>query len=311
MNTETETYDLIQDSIKRFFTFVPMNEQHENYRQPKPEWLKVRLRRDQAYHDTSKVLHKHGLHTICTSGNCPNIKECWAAGTATFMILGDICTRACRFCNTKTGRPLPVDPDEPQRLAEAVASLKLKHAVITSVDRDDLPDLGAQHWADCIHAVQERNPSTSIEVLIPDFNGEHHLLDKVIAAKPQIIGHNLETVERLTPSIRSRAKYALSLNVLSYINQSGIIAKSGIMLGLGETPQEVRACMADIRATGCKVLTIGQYLRPTPKHHPVVAYVEPHVFDTYKQEALQLGFMAAECGPLVRSSYHAEQQIVF
>jgi lipoic acid synthetase len=295
--------------LAALLTFALMNQQAEDLRQPKPEWLKVRLKRDSKYQETAALVRQHGMHTICTSGNCPNIKECWAMHTATFMILGDVCTRACKFCNTKTGKPLPIDVTEPQRLAEAVASLKLKHAVITSVDRDDLPDFGASHWAECIKAVQERNPDTTIEVLIPDFNGNKKLLDIIISAQPHIIGHNLEAVERLTPIIRSKAKYHVSLEVIKHTSESGILSKSGIMVGLGETHHEVIKSMQDLRDVGCSLLTIGQYLRPTSKHYPVASYIKPAVFEGYKIVAMALGFTSAECGPLVRSSYHAEQQL--
>ncbi len=280
----------------------------EDYRQPKPEWLKVRLRRDGQYRSTEALLRAQQLHTICTSGKCPNIKECWAAGTATFMILGEICTRACRFCNTHTGRPLPPDPGEPGRVAKAVSELGLKHVVVTSVDRDDLPDFGAAHWAATVEAIRAIRPEAAIEVLIPDFQGRHDCLDTLIQTRPAIIGHNLETVRRLTPAIRSRANYATSLEVIRYVAASGIPAKSGIMLGLGETHEEILETMDDLIAAGCSLLTIGQYLRPTPSHHPVAKYLDPEYFGRLHDIALQKGFRAAECGPLVRSSYHASVQ---
>ena len=280
----------------------------EDYRQPKPEWLKVRLRRDGQYRSTEALLHAQQLNTICTSGKCPNIKECWAAGTATFMILGEICTRACRFCNTRTGKPLPPDPDEPKRIAMAVSELGLKHVVVTSVDRDDQPEFGAAQWAATVAAIRTERSEAAIEVLIPDFQGRHDCLDTLIQTRPTIIGHNLETVRRLTPAIRSKARYDTSLNVIRYVAASGITAKSGIMLGLGETHEEILETMDDLIAAGCSLLTIGQYLRPTPSHHPVAKYLDPEYFGRLHDIALQKGFRAAECGPLVRSSYHASVQ---
>lgn len=281
----------------------------EDYRQPKPEWLKVRLRRDEQYHATAAIMQKHGLNTICVSGKCPNIKECWMAGTATFMILGDICTRACKFCNTKTGRPLPPDPEEPQRVAQAAHKMHLKHVVVTSVDRDDLPDLGATHWVATIQALRKVLPHSTLEVLIPDFQGKNEWLDLIIEARPDIVGHNVETVRRLTSLVRSRARYDISLAVLQRISTSGLTAKSGLMLGLGETREEVLETLRDLKQAGCSIVTIGQYLRPTPAHYPVAEYVRPEVFEEWKQVALELGFAAVESGPLVRSSYHAAEAV--
>ena len=253
-------------------------------------------------------MQKHGLHTICVSGKCPNIKECWMAGTATFMILGDICTRACKFCNTQTGRPNPPDSEEPQRVAQAARSMQLNHVVVTSVDRDDLPDLGAEHWSKTIQALRKALPRATIEVLVPDFQGKTNLIGKVLEAKPDIVGHNVETVRRLTPKVRSRARYEVSLGVLEWINSRGFIAKSGLMLGLGETLDEVLETLHDLRIAGCSIVTLGQYLRPTPNHHPVAEYIRPEVFEELKAIALQMGFKTVESGPLVRSSYHADQQ---
>jgi len=281
----------------------------EDYKQPKPEWLKVRLRRDEQYYETASIMQRHGLHTICVSGKCPNIKECWMAGTATFMILGDICTRACKFCNTKTGRPLPPDPEEPQRVALAAKSMNLRHVVVTSVDRDDLPDLGAHHWAATISALRNALPETSIEVLIPDFQGIDKLINIVLASHPDIVGHNVETVRRLTPLIRSRARYDVSLAVLQHISMQGFKSKSGFMLGLGESHTEIIDTLRDLRQSGCKIVTIGQYLRPTPVHYPVAEYIRPEVFTQLKEIALDMGFTSVESGPLVRSSYHAAQQV--
>ncbi len=275
----------------------------------KPDWLKIKLPKGESYHFVNEVVHQHKLHTICESGKCPNIGECWGNRTATFMILGEICTRSCKFCNTKTGKPLPPDPNEPQQLAEAIKLMKLKHAVITSVDRDDLPDKGAEHWAKCIAAVRDLNPDTTMECLIPDFDGEHELLDKIIKADPEIVSHNLETVKRLTPEVRSRAKYETSLEVIRYLSENGVRSKSGMMPGLGETDEELHEAMDDLVATGCEILTLGQYLQPTVHHLPVDRYLTPDEFENLKHTALQKGFKQVESAPLVRSSYHADQQV--
>jgi lipoic acid synthetase len=235
--------------------------------------------------------------------------ECWSRGTATFMIAGDICTRSCRFCNTLTGKPLPLDPKEPENVAESIRLMQLKHAVITSVDRDDLSDLGAQHWADTIRKIKEVNPDTTIEVLIPDFQGHLELVDKVIEAAPEIISHNMETVRRISPEVRSAAKYEISLSVLKHIADRGIVAKTGIMVGLGETIEEVHELMDDVKAVGVSVLTIGQYLQPSRKNIPVKEYITPEQFEIYKTVAIEKGFKHVESAPLVRSSYHAEKHI--
>lgn len=261
------------------------------------------------YGETRKVIEGHCLHTICSSGRCPNQGECWSRGTATFMIGGNICTRSCRFCNTLSGRPLPLDPSEPRAVAESVRTMGLKHAVITSVDRDDLPDGGAHHWQETILAIRELNPHVTCEVLIPDFRGDLAMVDLVIAAQPNIISHNLETVRRLTPSVRSVATYERSLAVLGHIAERGIPAKTGIMLGLGETEAEILETMDDARQVGVSILTIGQYLRPSRKNIPVEAYIEPAQFDHLRDLALQKGFTHVVSGPLVRSSYHAEEQV--
>jgi lipoic acid synthetase len=275
----------------------------------KPEWLKIKIPKAQAHKHVNGLVISRQLHTICESGNCPNAGDCWGRGTATFMILGDICTRACKFCNVKTGKPLPVDIDEPQKVAESVRELKLKHCVITSVDRDDLPDGGAEIWVQTIQKIKELNPQITIEVLIPDFDGNTDLIQKIIDAKPEVISHNLETIERLTPQIRSKAKYKTSLRVLKQIANSGLVAKSGIMLGLGETPVEVLQTMDDLREINCKVLTIGQYLQPTRNHFPVQNYVHPDVFAEYKKTGLEKGFSFVESSPLVRSSYKADLHV--
>lgn len=275
----------------------------------KPDWLKIDFRSNDQFANVNQIVKEHCLHTICTSGRCPNMTECWSRGTATFMILGDICTRSCKFCNTQTGRPLPPDPNEPQRLAESIKLMKLKHAVVTAVTRDDLPDQGAANWAACIAAIKRENSDTTIEVLIPDFQGKTELIDQIIAQQPNIIAHNIETVERLTTEVRSAAKYRLSLNVLSYIAQSGIPAKSGFMLGLGETEAEILQTMDDLRSASVSILTLGQYLQPSRNHLPVSAYIHPDKFNEYKQIGLKKGFRVVESGPLVRSSYHAERHL--
>lgn len=275
----------------------------------KPDWLKIRLRGNEHFTQTKRIVESHCLHTICTSGKCPNMGECWSRGTATFMIGGEICTRSCRFCNTLTGKPLPLDEKEPDHVAESVRLMQLKHAVITSVDRDDLPDLGASHWAKTIMRIKEVNPETTLEVLIPDFQGRLDLVDLVVAAKPEIISHNMETVRCITPDVRSAARYDTSLSVLRRIAEQGVVAKTGIMVGLGETEEEVCQLMDDVLETGASVLTIGQYLQPSRKNIPVSEYVHPDQFEKYRQIALGKGFKHVESAPLVRSSYHAEKHV--
>lgn len=276
----------------------------------KPSWLKTKLPTGKKYMDVREVVERNNLHTICTSGKCPNIAECWGNGTATFMILGEICTRSCKFCATPTGKPLPVDREEPGRLAEAIRKMKLKHCVITSVDRDDLEDGGAAIWAETILAIKAKNPGTTIEALIPDLDARPELIATVVEAQPEIISHNLETVRRLTPVIRSRARYEVSLETLRLIAESGTVrAKSGIMVGLGETPEEVYKTMDDLLAVGCKVMTIGQYLQPTKNNWPVHEYITPEQFEEYRTKGLEKGFEVVESAPLVRSSYHAEKHI--
>ena len=275
----------------------------------KPDWLKIKLPQKDSYAEVKKLVKDNNLHTICTSGSCPNLGECWDAGTATFMILGDICTRACKFCAVKTGKPLVVDKNEPIKLARSIKALKLKHCVITSVDRDDLPDGGASFWAEVISQIKKLNPEITIEVLIPDFNGNTKHIQLVIDAKPDIISHNLETIRRLTPEIRTKARYDRSLEVLKYIADSGIRAKSGIMLGIGESYDEVLETMDDLRTVNCEVMTIGQYLQPTKQNMEVQEYVMPEVFEQYKLAGLKKGFRFVESSPLVRSSYHAEKHV--
>jgi len=271
-----------------------------------PRWMKMNMPKGESYSKVKNLVGKHGLHTICASGNCPNIGECWNRGTATFMILGEICTRNCKFCGVKTGKPLPPDPEEPKRVAESISIMQLRHAVVTSVDRDDLRDLGAGAWAETIRQIKTTNPDTKLEVLIPDFQGRKELVQQIIEANPEVISHNLETVERLTPQIRSVARYRQSLEVLQTIAGSGKVAKSGIMLGLGETIEEVLQTMDDLLASECKVMTIGQYLAPTTSHIPVVEYIPPVQFEKYRTIGLEKGFSFVESSPLVRSSYRAE-----
>lgn len=275
----------------------------------KPEWLKISIGANERYTETKRIVESHCLHTICSSGRCPNMGECWGRGTATFMIGGNICTRSCKFCNTPTGRPLPLDLQEPTHVAESVRLMKLSHAVVTSVDRDDLPDLGASHWAQTIREIRRLNPDTTLEVLIPDFQGRRELVEQVIEARPDIISHNMETVRRLSPLVRSAARYDTSLDVIRQIAASGITAKSGIMVGLGETPAEVEEVMDDLRAAGCQIMTIGQYLQPSHRHYPVAEYVTPAQFKRYEETGLAKGFTQVESGPLVRSSYHAEKSL--
>jgi lipoic acid synthetase len=275
----------------------------------KPKWLKTYFPTGKRYIQLKDIVKKEKLHTICESGLCPNRGECWGAGTATFMILGNICTRSCKFCNVTTANPLPVDPNEALRVAESVKKMELKHCVITSVDRDDLPDYGAQHWANTINKVKELNPNTTIETLIPDFNGEEKWLDLIIEQKPNIVSHNLETVEFLTPQIRTKATYKTSLSVLSYLKEKGMITKSGIMLGLGETEKQILQTMDSLREINCDIFTIGQYLRPSNNNIEVKKYITPEKFRDYKTIATEKGFKKVESSPLVRTSYHSEQHL--
>ncbi len=275
----------------------------------KPEWLRVKLPTGKEYAQVREIVSKHKLHTICESGNCPNMGECWGEGTATFMILGNICTRSCGFCNVATGRPLAVDLQEPKRIAESVRLMNVKHCVITSVDRDDLKDGGSIIWAETINAIRAASPQTKFETLIPDFQGIWENLQRIIDVKPDIVSHNLETVRRLTKQVRIQAKYERSLELIKRLHDAGMKTKSGIMLGLGETEKEVYETMDDLRKAGCDVLTIGQYLQPTPKHLPVVAFIRPETFANYKLKGMEMGFRFVESGPLVRSSYHAEKHV--
>ena len=279
-------------------------------RVPKPKWLRVKLPTGEAYKEVRDIVSEHKLHTICESGHCPNMGECWGAGTATFMILGNICTRSCGFCNVATGKPLEADPFEPGRVANSVKLMNVKHAVITSVDRDDLPDGGSEIWAQTVRAIRHQSPGTTLETLIPDFAGKWENLARIIQVAPEIVSHNLETVRRLTKEVRIQAKYDRSLEVLRRLRQAGIKTKSGVMLGLGESFEEVVETMDDLRSVDCQILTLGQYLQPTPKHLPVVEFIHPDTFAELKKIGLEKGFRYVESGPLVRSSYHAEKHLV-
>ena len=275
----------------------------------KPDWLKIRLHRTAEYAEVRHIVEQHHLHTICSSGKCPNQAECWSRRTATFMILGDICTRGCRFCATQTGRPLAPNPEEPQEVAESVRLMQLKYVVLTSVTRDDLADGGANHWAATVEAIRQENPGAAIELLIPDLDAKDDLLDIILASKADIVGHNIETVERLTPEVRSRAKYRTSLQTLRYLSSRGAVTKSGIMVGLGESDDEVLQTLQDLRDAGVRIVTLGQYLRPSLEHYPVAAYITPEKFDWYRQKALEMGFDYCASAPLVRSSYLAEEAL--
>jgi len=274
----------------------------------KPEWLKIKIESGEHYPFVKKMVEEHQLHTICSSGKCPNKAQCWSLGTATFMIMGEICTRACKFCATKTGKPLPLDPQEPLKIAESIQLMKLKHCVITSVDRDELPDKGVAHWAETVMKIKELNPNTIIELLIPDYNEME--LQPIVDAKPDIIAHNLETVKRLTPTVRSKATYDKSMETLKAIVRSGLVSKTGIMVGLGETQEEVIELLKEVKIIGCQMITIGQYLQPTIQNIEVAEYVTPEVFEKYKEVALSLGFESVESAPLVRSSYMAERSFL-
>ncbi len=300
-----------QLTINKISPFSPIASPHrgEIKRGAKPDWLKVKLPMGKEYSDLRKIVSSNKLHTICESGNCPNMGECWGVGTATFMILGTICTRSCGFCNVATGNPKAVDLQEPERIAESVRLMKVKHCVITSVDRDDLTDGGSIIWAETIKAIRRVNPQTKFETLIPDFQGKWDNLQRIIDVRPDIVSHNLETVRRLTKQVRIQAKYDRSLEVLKRLKEAGLNTKSGIMLGLGETEQEIYETMNDLHEVGCDVLTIGQYLQPTPKHLPVKEFIRPEQFEKYKLAGEEKGFRFVESAPLVRSSYHAERHI--
>lgn len=276
---------------------------------PKPEWLKIKLPRGFKAGMVAGMLHERGLHTICTSGLCPNRGECWGNGTATFMIGGDICTRNCRYCNVMSGRPKPLDNKEIDDIVKSIKDLKLRHVVLTSVDRDDLKDYGTAHWVRMIRSIKENCPGVTMETLIPDMWGNTELLDMIVEAGPEVISHNMETVRRLTTDVRSVATYDRSLSVLEYLASRGVRTKSGIMLGLGETREEILETMDDLRRVGCKIMTIGQYLQPSRKHYPLQAYISPDTFEEYRLIGLDKGFLYVESSPLVRSSYHAERHV--
>ena len=278
-------------------------------RTPRPKWLRVKLPTGENYRKVREIVTEHRLHTICESGHCPNMGECWGEGTATFMILGNVCTRSCGFCNVATGKPLEADPFEPGRVAQSVRLMGVKHAVITSVDRDDLTDGGSEIWAATVRAIRHQSPETTLETLIPDFAGKWENLARIIEVAPEIVSHNLETVRRLTRQVRIQAKYDRSLEVLRRLRQAGLRTKSGVMLGLGESLQEVEETMEDLRQVDCQILTLGQYLQPSPKHLPVAEFVHPDVFAQLKERGLKMGFRYVESGPLVRSSYHAEKHL--
>jgi lipoyl synthase len=275
----------------------------------KPKWLRVKLPIGENYRKVRSLVDEHKLHTICESGSCPNMGECWGEGTATFMILGNICTRSCGFCAVKTGRPEEVDEFEPGKIAHSVKTMGIKHAVITSVDRDDLKDGGSGIWVQTVNAIRHQSPDTTLETLIPDFAGNWENLQNIITVAPEIVSHNLETVRRLTKQVRIQAKYDRSLEVLFRLKKGGMRTKSGIMLGLGETDEEIIETMEDLRSVNVDILTLGQYLQPTPKHLPIVEFVTPERFDKYQKIGMEMGFRYVESGPLVRSSYHAEKHL--
>lgn len=282
----------------------------EKQKKTKPKWLRVKLPTGEGYRNVRKLVDNYGLHTICQSGNCPNMGECWGEGTATFMILGNVCTRSCGFCSVKTGRPDTVDWDEPERVARSVKLMNVKHCVITSVDRDDLRDGGSIIWKETVQAVRRMSPGTTMETLIPDFKGETVNIDRIVEAAPEIVSHNMETVRRLTRKVRIQAQYDRSLDVLRYLKEAGLPrTKSGIMLGLGEKREEVIESLADLRKANVDIVTLGQYLQPTPGHLPVQEFITPEQFEEYKEIGLDMGFRYVESGPLVRSSYHAERHM--
>ena len=275
----------------------------------KPDWLRVKLPIGKEYAEVRQIVTEHKLHTICESGSCPNMGECWGNGTATFMILGNTCTRSCGFCNVHTGKPLPADPEEPKMVAESIRLMKLKHAVITSVDRDDLKDGGSIIWEETVNEIRKACQGITLETLIPDFQGKWENLQRIINVHPEIVSHNLETVRRLTKQVRVQAKYDRSLEVLKRLKEAGMKTKSGIMLGLGEREEEVYETMDDLRSIDVDILTIGQYLQPTKNHLLVIEFIRPEIFAKYKETGLNKGFRFVESGPLIRSSYHAERHL--
>ena len=303
LNTEWKKIPLSKRVIK------PQNSNNTT-KVTKPKWIRVKLPTGKKYTELRSLVDKYNLNTICTSGSCPNMGECWAEGTATFMILGNICTRSCGFCGVKTGRPENVDWEEPEKVAQSIKKMKIKHAVITSVDRDDLKDMGSIIWSETVNAIRRLNPETTLETLIPDFQGNQNIIDRIIRVAPEVISHNLETVRRLTRQVRIQAKYDRSLTVLSYLKEKGVRrTKSGIMLGLGEKENEVYEALDDLRKVNVDIVTLGQYLQPSKKHLPVTSFITPDVFKKYEKYALNLGFKHVESGPLVRSSYKASKHI--
>lgn len=281
------------------------------FRPRKPPWLRAKLPGGPGYRHLRTIIDQHGLHTVCESAKCPNMGECWSRGTATLMILGDVCTRSCGFCHIQTGRPPALDLDEPRRVGEAAARMHLRHLVVTSVNRDELPDGGATIWAQTIRAIRSRSPGTSVEVLIPDFCGDWHALQKVLDQHPEILNHNLETVRRLYPAVRPQAKYARSIELLRRAKEQNLVTKTGIMVGIGETDNEIETLMCNVvESSGCDILTIGQYLQPTRDHLPIARWVTPEKFNHFKRIGESIGFRHVESGPLVRSSYHAEAQVL-
>ena len=303
LNTEWKKIPLSKKVIKP-------QKSNNTTRVTKPKWIRVKLPTGKKYTELRSLVDKYNLNTICTSGSCPNMGECWAEGTATFMILGNICTRSCGFCGVKTGRPENVDWEEPEKVAQSIKKMKIKHAVITSVDRDDLKDMGSIIWSETVNAIRRLNPETTLETLIPDFQGNQNIIDRIIRVAPEVISHNLETVRRLTRQVRIQAKYDRSLTVLSYLKEKGVRrTKSGIMLGLGEKENEVYEALDDLRNVNVDIVTLGQYLQPSKKHLPVTSFITPDIFKKYEKYALNLGFKHVESGPLVRSSYKASKHI--
>ncbi len=300
---------MIQDVPVKEEIYKKKQQRQKQKRRKKPDWLRVKLPTGKNYRKVSDIVEKYNLNTICQSGNCPNMGECWGRGTATFMILGNVCTRSCSFCAVSTGLPGKIDWDEPQRIAEAVDLMGIEHCVLTSVDRDELPDKGARIWSATVRAVRALNPGTTLETLVPDFKGDEDSIEQIIEVAPEVVSHNMETVKRLHRLIRPQAKYERSLKVLRKLKQGGMRTKSGIMVGLGEKEEEVYEIMDDLLAVGCDVLTIGQYLQPTKMHVDVDHYVKPEVFNRYKEVGLEKGFDMVESGPMVRSSYHAEKHV--
>ena len=296
--------------LRRYMQELPIVSAEKDTRIKKPDWLRVKLPIGESYKHVRGLVDKHKLHTICESGNCPNMGECWGEGTATFMILGNICTRSCQFCAVATGRPKPVEWDEPQRVAEAILLMKVKHAVLTSVDRDELADGGSIIWYNTIKAIKALTPSTTLETLIPDFRGIQDQINRIIEAAPEVVSHNMETVERITQKVRVQAKYRRSLGVLETLKKGGMRTKTGIMLGIGEHKEEVIQTMKDLVSVGTDVLTLGQYLQPTKKHLAVQRFVHPDEFAELRQIGYELGFDYVESGPLVRSSYHSEKHVI-